>query len=138
VDEVLQKVLVSIATGLTLALLSLSFESVRNALLYYRVEYDLEYDKDSGPCEWDINWEDYRLTISVKDVSNDRLEEVTFRRNKKHNQDFKEVFPSDKFQSLFDKEIYMKVNSIIRRSQTQGDKYIAKYFIRLVLRRRRW
>jgi hypothetical protein len=79
-DEVLQKVLISIATALTLALVSLLFASVRNALLFFRVEYDFDYEKGSGPCVWDINWEDYRLTISVNDVSNDRLEGVSFRR----------------------------------------------------------
>lgn len=137
-DDIPQKVLVSIVTTLAVGLVSLSFKGVRNALLYFRVEYDLDYEKGSGPCEWDINWEDYRLTISVNDVSNDRLEGVSVRRNKKQNQDFKEIFPSDKFQALFDKEIFLKINSIIRRSQTQGESHLAKYFIRLVLRRRRW
>lgn len=133
-NDVLQKVLISIATSITLGGLALLFESVRNALFYFRVEYDFEYEKGWGACEWDINWEDYRLTLSVTDVSNDRLDGVSFKRNKKQTEKFDELFPSDKFQPLFNKEVYAKVNSIIRRSQQRG----TSYTLRLVLRRRRF
>lgn len=133
-NELLQKVLISIATSITLASLSLLFESVRNALLYFRVQYDFEYEKDWGHCEWDINWEDYRLTFSADEVSNDRVDGVSFRRNKKQTEKLDVMFPSDKFQPLFDKEIYAKINSIIRQSHQKG----TLYTLRLVLRRRRF
>jgi hypothetical protein len=133
-NEILQKVLVSVITALTLGSLTLLFESVRNALFYFRVEYDLDYEKDSGHCEWDFTWEDYRLTLSVEDVSEDRLKTVKFTRLKKQNEDIPEVFTKDEFSPLFNKEIFFKVKSIVRKKQENN----GSYTIKLVLRRKRF
>jgi hypothetical protein len=73
-DEIIGRVIEGVAAGLILVLLSLFFKSVRDTLLYRRVEYDLDYEKGMGQANWDIQWEGYRLTILVADVSNDYIE----------------------------------------------------------------
>jgi len=133
-SEVLTKVLISVISTVTLAALSLLFESVRNALFYYRVEYELNYKKNTGLCEWDINWEDYRLTLVVADVSNDKLKGVKFIRNERQTEEEAAVFVSEKFKPLFNKEVFYKIRSIVRKKQEEK----CSYSIKLVLRRKRF
>ena len=73
-DQIFEKIIISVVTTIVIALLSLLFRSVREALFYKRLEYDFHYTKGMGlPVLWDIQWEDYRLTISTEDVSNDLI-----------------------------------------------------------------
>jgi hypothetical protein len=139
-DQIPGEILIAVATTLTVSLLALLFSSVRNALFYKRVEYDFIYIKPndrglSKECQWDIQWEDYRLTVAVGDVSNDKLEEVTFIRNKGKQVKFEVLVTSESFEPLFNKEIYFKINSIIRVSPPEGQ---TSYILRFVFRRRRW
>lgn len=137
-SDALQKILISIVTTGTLAVLTLVYGSVRTALWYKRVEYDLECERASGQspftCSWDIHWEDYRLTFNAGDISENRIKVANFEKlgGKKHN--IPELFPSDNFLSLFDGEIQMKLNSIIRFKPASGPR---KYTLRLVFRRHR-
>jgi hypothetical protein len=133
-NPILEKVLISVSSTLTLSLLALLFSSVRTALFFRRVEYDFTYKRGTGSCEWDIQWEGFRLTIAAKSVSNDYLENVVFRRNKRKDTTFNDLEPSNSFIPLFDNEIQVKLDSIIRKQQ--GD--VADYVVRFVFRRRRF
>jgi hypothetical protein len=138
-DPILEKVVISVASALALSLLALLFASVRNALFYKRVEYDFLYTKPGGggvstKGQWDIQWEDYRLTVTVEDVSNDKLQSVSFIRNKGKQENFNVLVTSDSFEPLFKKEIYFKLNSIVRAKTPAGP---ASYTLRFVFRRRR-
>jgi hypothetical protein len=137
-NDVLQKVLISLATTGTLALLTLLFRSVRTALFYNRVDFDFICERASGQspftCLWDINWEDYRLTFEAGDISNDKIKDVTFEKFGGKKEAIPEIFPSDSFRPLFGGEIQMKVNSITRFEPPSGPKV---YTLRLVFRRRR-
>lgn len=138
-NEVILKILISIATTGTLALLTLLFRSVRTALFYKRVEYDFPCERASGQspftCLWDINWEDYRLTFEAGDISNDKIKDATFEKFGGKKETIPELFPSDRFRPLFAGEIQMKVNSIIRFEPASGPKV---YTLRMVFRRRRF
>jgi hypothetical protein len=138
--QIPNEILIAVATTLTVSLLTLLFSSVRNALFYKRVEYDFIYTKPndknlSNECQWDIQWEDYRLTVAVGDVSNDKLEVVTFIRNQGKQVKFDILITSESFEPLFNKEIYFKINSIIRVRPPEGQR---SYILRFVFRRRRW
>jgi len=138
-NDVLQKVLISVATTGTLALLTLLFRSVRMALFYKRVEYDFLCERAPGQsqftCSWNINWEDYRLEFQAGDISNDKIENATFKKFGGKTQTIAELFPSDSFVPLFSGEIQMKLNSIIRCDPASGSKV---YTLRMVFRRRRF
>jgi hypothetical protein len=134
-NEVLQKVIISVASTLALSLLTLLFSSVRTALFYKRVEYDFDYEGETGPCDWDIQWEDYRLTISADDVSNDFMHNVTFRRNKRRDEPVGNLEAKERFIHLFGGEIQVKLNSIVRKMQKGQSN---KYLLRFVIRRRRF
>jgi hypothetical protein len=133
-ETILARVLISITATLALALLSLLFASVRTALFYKKVEYDFSYTKGMGRARWDIQWEGFRLSISVVDVSNDYLKEAEFRRNKRMPEKMEELGPSEKFTPLFDGAIQVKLNSIVRREVASG----SEYKLRFVFRRRRF
>jgi hypothetical protein len=128
-----QEILISIVSTVTLSLLTLLFASVRSALFFKAVEYDFTYKRGTGPCEWDIQWEGFRLTIAAEKVSNDYLEKVIFRRNKRKDTPPEALEPSDSFVPLFKNEIQVKLNSIIRKEQGND----AEYILRFVFRRRR-
>lgn len=133
-NDVLQKVIIAVASTLTLSLLTLFFAAVRNALFYKRVEYDFDYEAKTGHCDWDIQWDDYRLTISADDVSNDAMHNVVVRRNKRRDESLGELEAKDDFAPLFGGEIQFKLNSIVRKMQSGQPN---KYLLRFVFRRRR-
>ena len=139
-NPIVEKVLISVGSGLVLALLSLLFQRVRTALFYKRVEYDLIFTKPESEgglsqCSWDIQWEDYRLTLKIGDISNDKLENVTLIRNKGKQVTYDVLVTSERFTPVFDNEIYFKLNSIIRAWPPVGPK---TYILRFVFRRRIW
>jgi len=139
-SDLLSKVLVSVATTLILAALSLLSRSVRQALFYRRVQYDLSAVRRSGDhpfgCRWDIHWEDYRLTMEVKDISDDKLSSVNFEKLGGRKQTFDTLHPSETFAELFNGDLYAKVNSIVRKRPSSGE---TEYTLRMVFRRRnRW
>src|SRR5436853_714336 len=134
----LNEIIISVATAATLALSSLLSESIRTVIFYKRVEYDLVYEKSLTDAIgrgffWDIQWEDYRLTLKVDDISNNKLEDVVFVRNEVREEKLGTITASDRFTPLFGKEIYYKLNSIIRSTPPTGQK---SYILRFVLRRR--
>jgi len=138
-NEILQKILISVVTTGSLAALTLFFKSVRTALFYKRVEYDLPCERASGQspftATWNIHWEDYGLTFVAGDISNDKISDASFKNLAAKKQLVPELFPSDTFLPLFSGEIHVKVNSIIRFEPISGPK---TYTLRLVFRRRRF
>lgn len=134
--SILIDILKAVVPGLVVAIFGLLTPQIRNAVFYRRTEYDFEYlDKtNAGPCKWDIQWEKIRLTIKVDDISNNRIDGVTFLKDEvPHGAPLAKMYPSEKFQSLFDKELYVKLNSIIRFTPSSGER---KYILRFVLRRK--
>ncbi len=55
---------------------------LRQLLRFETLEYELEWDSDFGPCDWDIQWETERLGIGAAQAHNDHLEDVTIRLNR--------------------------------------------------------
>jgi hypothetical protein len=137
-NALLQKILISVATAAVLGILTLLRRSIWNALFYQRVEYDLSCKRASGQSPftgtWDIHWEDYRLTFKAGDISDNRIKDATFEKLGGKSENVQELFPSDAFRPLFDSEIQMKLNSIIRFEPASGPR---EYTLRLVFRRRR-
>lgn len=136
IDPILYGVLQALAPAITLALLGLFSGPVRAFLFFRRTEYDFDYDAQQGAATWDIQWEDFRLTIKVDEVHNDHLERVKFLKNKiEPGESFDVVKVSNKYHHLFDGDIQLKLNSVIRvvsKSPTAPKRYI----LRFVLRRR--
>lgn len=136
-DPILYGVLQALAPALTLALLGLFSGPVRALLFFRRTEYDFDYDAQQGGAIWDIQWEDFRLTIKVGAVHNDHLEKVKFLKNKvEPGESLDVVKVSDKFPHLFDNDIQLKLNSVIR-VLSQSPTAPKRYVLRFVLRRRR-
>ena len=137
-SELLQKILISVGSTIAIAALTLLFKSVRTAIFYNRVVYDLPCERPSNAspfaCAWDIHWEDYRLTFEAGDISDDKVRNVKFERHGGKNESVPELFPSDKFRSLFDGQLQVKLNSIIRHKPATGNRV---YVLRMVFRRRR-
>jgi hypothetical protein len=135
--QIVTEVLKVVASAITVGLLGLLSRPVRGLLFFRRTEYDFDYDAQDGAATWDIQWEDFRLTIKVEDVHNDHLDKVTFLKNKvKPGEQLDVLKVSDKFHKLFDGDIELKLNSVIRvksKSSTAPKRYI----LRFVLRRRR-
>jgi hypothetical protein len=134
--EVLKGVIPVVAA----AALAFVAEPVRTALLYRRIEYDFEYESGQGTTSWDIQWEDFRLTIDVEGVHNDYIEVVTFKKNHESPGDAaKPMKPSSEFRELFHKQIYVKLTQIVRTTtrQSELDKRAASYILHFVLRRRK-
>lgn len=122
--------------GIVVAVLGLLTPQIRNAFFYKRTEYDFEYvkDIDGSPCVWDIQWEGNRLTIKVNDISNDKIEGVTFIKDEvPPGETIALMRASEKFRPLFDKELYVKLNSIIRFTAGTNTR---RYTLRFVLRRK--
>ena len=126
----------NIAATFLIGLVVWSMIRFRDFIFFKRVEYELLYEGGSGSVEWDIQWEDERLTIKVTDVSNDYLAGVEFRRNKRAPTTIGELSCEDTFQPLFKGRIQMKLNSIVRRNIEASDQ--KDYLLRFVFRRRRW
>ena len=137
-NEILQDILIAVGSTVALAALSLLFRSVRNAVFYKRVGYDLSCERPSNAspfaCVWNIHWEDYRLTFEAGDISDDKIRNVTFKKLGGRTETVSELFPSDTFQSLFKGEIQVKLNSIVRYKPASGNRV---YILRMVFRRRR-
>jgi hypothetical protein len=137
-SELLQKILISVGSTVALAALSLLFKSVRNALFYKRVDYDLPCERPSNAppftSVWDIHWEDYRLTFEAGDISDDKIRNVKFEKLGGKTETVSELFPSDTFRHLFQGEIQIKLNSIVRHKPATGNRV---YTLRMVFRRRR-
>jgi hypothetical protein len=135
--EIIVGIITGLAGTLIIGLLGLLINPIRNALLYKRIEHDLEYVDNSGSCEWDIQWEDLRLTIKVSDVHNNYLENVVFTRNEHEHSNLIPSFPVKKtFQPFFSpKPIFIKLVSILRTKPKAGT---TRYIIYFVLRKRRW
>ncbi len=136
---IFEKILVSVASTLGIAALSLCFRSIRTAIFYNRIEYDLSCQKNNAQsqlsCTWDIHWADYGLTFIAVEIAHDKIKDVTFAKLGGKNEKISEIFPSDTYKSLFDGEIQIRINSIIRQSPTSG---VKTYMLRLAFRKRRF
>lgn len=136
VAQVASKVITSLLAGVVLFLFGLLSKSVRFLLFYKRHEFELEYDNSFRGCEYDIQWEDLRLTFQVGEVHNDHLSNVTIKRNAMNpGKTFSKLTVSEKFDEIPEWNFQFKLNSIIR---TKPKADVTEYQVYLVIRRRRW
>ncbi|HXU36219.1 MAG TPA: hypothetical protein VN937_07620 [Blastocatellia bacterium] len=130
------KVVTSLLTALVLFLLSLLSKTIRHALLYKRHEFEFEYDSDFRGCEYDVQWEELRLTFQIGDVHNDHLENVIIKRNEVNpGKKYEKVEVSNNFNEISEWNLHFKLVSIIRTKPQTG---LKEYQIYVVIRRRRW
>jgi hypothetical protein len=130
------RIVASLLSAFVLAVIGLAFRSVRQALLYKRHEFDFPYDPSWQSCEWDIQWEGFRVTIEVIGVHNDYIEKVVIKKQGANpGQTFERLEVSDTFHPVAEWPLYFKLNSITRSRPSSGSKSYRLYF---VLRRRRW
>jgi hypothetical protein len=135
------EVIVSVASAVALAALSLAFKSIRGFVFYTRAEYDLiaERKPHESPFSrsWSINWEDNRLDLEASNISNDGLDNVKFKGFPRKVQELESLLPRNDFVEIFDGALGVKINSIVRQDRPSDDD-LAIYTLRLVVRRKRW
>jgi|SRR6185437_4371849 len=134
--QVASKVVTSLLAGLVLGLFSLLSKSIRHALFYKRHEFDFEYDGDFRGCEYDVQWEELRLTFHVGSAHNDHLENVILKRNDVNpGRKYEKLAVSNKFNEVPEWNLHFKLESIVRTKPQTG---VREYQIYFVIRRRRW
>lgn len=106
-------------------------------LLFYRVRvYELRYHKGDGECNWDIQWEDLRLTVIASEVHNDFLEKVSVSWNYQPPTQLGDVRVCRDFKKVGDWPLQVRVNTILRARCPAIDK--TEYSVFLHIRRKRW
>ena len=132
------RILASLLTALVIAMLGLTFRSVRQFVFYKRHEFDFIYDSTWESCKWDIQWETFRVTIEASGVHNDYIEHLVIKKqDMAPGQRFEELHPTDTFHQVDKWPLYFKLSSITRtdpRPRT-GSKSYRLYFV-LRLKRR--
>jgi hypothetical protein len=125
-----------LAAGIVL-LVSLLFKRGRYFLFYRVRSYELKYHTGVCDCQWDIQWEDLRFTIKVKDVHNDYLENVIVLRNTTQPEvPLGNVGVSYDFRKIEKWPLQLRVNSIIRARCLKNNE--TEYAVFLNIRRRIW
>jgi hypothetical protein len=156
--------------GIILLLLTLLFsKSVRDYIRYKTVEYDLEAKRTTRldtlfPWAWNINWESYGILIIAGDISNNKIDNLTFEDRNANKKEIIRLIPSKDFTEIFPKKLSFRIKSIIRaapadvltitsedaiRAATKDEKPIVnatdakaqletKYTLKIVLRKPRW
>jgi len=129
-------ILTSIIAAVILAAVAATSKAVRAALFYARHEFELDYTSGWEECEWDIQWEGFRLTVEAQGVHNDYIESVTIKKNAENpGVTIAPLTTSDSFRSIEGWPVQYKLNSIVRARPTAGGKIYRLFF---VFRRRRW
>ena len=138
--DIIVKIIVSIASTIGLAALTLLFKSVRGFIFYERVEYDLPCERapNENPFSrtWSINWEDNRLDLEIGNISNDNIKDIifTYQHNKICSRDY--MYPSNNYLDIFEGALGVKINSIVRQKSPANDA-ASLYMLRFVVRRKR-
>lgn len=130
------KVLSTLLTAALLAALAFLSKTVRRAVFYKRHDFELKYSSASSGCEWDIQWENLRVTLQVASVHNDYLEGLTVKTN--------DVSPGTNFPNLKVAEAYVEIEgrprwllklASIVRAKANGTR---DYVIHINVLRPRW
>lgn len=130
------KLAVSLMSAAILALLALTSRALRALLFYSRHEFELDYTSGWDGCDWDIQWEGFRLTVRAEGVHNDYIEKIIIKKDGANpGLTFERVETSDAFITIERWPIQFKLNSIIRTAPVSGGKL---YRLNFVVRRRRW
>jgi hypothetical protein len=130
------KIGVSLLTTLLIFLLTLLSKQVRQFLFYKRHQFEFEYGDDFRGCEYDVQWEGFRLTFEVGEVHNDYLSNVVIKRDAVNpGTAYEKLRVSNKFIEIPELSLHFKLNSIVRIKPQTGVKEFQIYF---VLKRRRW
>lgn len=126
----------SLLTTVVIFTLTLLSKRIRQFLFYKRHEFEFEYDSDFRGCEYDVQWEDLRLTFEIGEVHNDYLSNVVLKRNAVNpGINYQKLPVSNKFEEILEWGLHFKLNSIVRTKPQMG---VKEYRIYFVLKRRRW
>ncbi|MDQ2770483.1 MAG: hypothetical protein M3Y54_08290 [Bacteroidota bacterium] len=135
IQQLPSKIGVSLLTTLIVFLLTLLSKQIRQFLFYKRHEFEFQYDSDFRGCEYDVQWEELRLTVEVGEVHNDYLSNVIVKRNAVNpGKTYEKLEVSNKFIQIPEWSLYFKLNSIVRTKPQSG---VNEYQIYFVLKRRR-
>lgn len=134
--QIVSQVIIALITASVLFLVSLFSKSIRYVLFYKRHEFKFEYDSDFRGCEYDVQWEDLRLTFQIGNVHNDYLENVIIKRNDVNpGKEYQKLPVSNEFNEIPEWNMHFKLLSIIRTKPQTG---VKEYQIYIVIRRRKW
>jgi hypothetical protein len=88
-------------------------------------------------CEWDVQWEDLRVTIAAQAVHNDHVEGLTLKTQDKNPGDaLGDVTPSDKLLAASGPPKWFLKLSTIVRAMTGAARTYTLYIV--VFRSRKW
>jgi hypothetical protein len=137
-DDFYSKIIVSVASSTSLAILSYLVYFFRNAIRYKETEFTFEVeDHTDKTVTWDIQWEKQRLTLEANDISSDKITGVKILLNRAGKAEKLEVMEAkDSFMLLFDGEVQLRLASIVKATFRPGTK-TALYILTFILRRRR-
>jgi hypothetical protein len=135
-SKVPPELMTSLLTAAIISLLAVASKTVRAAVFYTRHEVEFDYASGWDGCEWDVQWQGFRITIKAQGVSNDhidRLEVIVYA--EEPGEVFSPLRTSDNFHVLERWPLQFKLNSIVRTRPVAGDKVYRLFF---VFRRHRW
>jgi hypothetical protein len=137
-NDIVTKIIITLASTTTLTLLSWLIYRFRNLILYKEAQYRFDVEDGTDPVIWDIQMEGQeRITIGVNHISNDLLEDVGIRLNKLGRiHEIKGFEVSNDFIPLFDGRIQIQLSSIVRTCFSKANKPCI-YTVQFILRRRR-
>jgi hypothetical protein len=138
-NDIVTKVITTVASTITVTILSYLTYRFRNLILYKETQYVFDVEDGTDPVAWDIQLEkQQRITIEVNDISNDRIEGVRVRLNKLGSpHEEKAIEVNSDFIPLFGGEIQIQLASIVRTTFNKEVNKPRIYTIQFILRRRR-
>ena len=130
------EVLTSIVAAGILFVIAATSKTIRAALFYTRHEFTLDYVSGWDGCDWDIQWEGFRITVEARGVHNDYIDKVTIKKNDENpGVTITPLTTSDAFFRISNWPVEFKLHSILRTQPAAGGKAYKLFF---VFRRRRW
>jgi len=131
-----EKAALSMLTAGAVALVSLLSRTVRDAVFYKRYEFVLDYEPEWGMCQWNIQWDRFKVSIDGSGVRKEYIKTVIVKIDgTSPGRTFEKLEVSDTFYQLERLPVALKLNSIVRTRTEPGKD---SYKLAWVLRRRRW
>lgn len=130
------KVVSSLLTAIAIGLLAFFSRSVQRVFLYKRHSFELPNLAGGSASEWDIQWEDLRVTLAVKQVHNTHVEELIVKtQDVSPGQKLGDVNPGESYHELAGPpKWYLKLASIVR-TKAGGSR---AYSVNICILRPRW
>lgn len=114
---------ISLLTALIIFLLTLLSKQVRQFLFYKRHEFQFDYNSNFNGCEYDIQWEELRLTFELGGVHNEYLSNVFIKKNGENpGKSYPELKVSNKFIEIAEWKLFFKLSTVVRIKSKSGVK----------------